>query len=312
MQIIRGLYNLKAHQRGCVATIGNFDGVHRGHQAILREVKRKAKSLGRPSMLICFEPQPQEYFDVFNAPARLTRFREKVELLDALGIDQVLCFPFNEATRAIPAEQFVGILAQDIKVAALYVGDDFHFGSDRKGDFSVLQTAGEAYGFEVTNLRTISQGDTRISSTHVRQCLAAGDFDKAEAMLGHPYFIVGKVIYGRQLGRELGAPTANIQLSRYRAPIDGVYAVEIEGIGDRRYQGVANVGVRPTLNEVGVKPNLEVYIFDFSGNLYGKCVKVIFRHKIRPEQKFDGLAALKKAIDDSIAAARTWFRERDA
>lgn len=311
MEVIRGLINLKPRHRGCVVTIGNFDGVHLGHQVILKQIRDKAVKLGVHSLLICFEPQPQEYFDEFNAPARLTRFQEKVQLLDDLGIDLVLCLKFNEKTRSLSAQQFIDLLVNEIDVKALFVGDDFRFGHDRSGSFSTLQAAGEKYGFEVTNQHTLSFEHIRVSSTRIRGCLEAGEFEDAEAMLGYPYAISGKVIYGRQLGRELGAPTANIQLHRYRAPIDGVYAVEIEGL-DKPYQGVANVGVRPTLNEVTLKPILEVYIFDFAREIYGKRVKVIFRHKIRPELKFDGLEALKSAIEDDVQRAKAYFAERAA
>lgn len=311
MEIVRGLINLKPQHRGCVVTIGNFDGVHLGHQAILKAVREKAVELGAPSMLICFEPQPQEFFDEFNAPARLTRFREKVELLEEQGLDLVLCLKFDDKTRSMTADDFIELLVRDIGVRSLYVGDDFRFGHDRSGDFSSLRSAGERYGFEVTDLHTLTFEDIRVSSTRIRESLAAGDFEAAEAMLGHPYSIIGKVVYGRQLGRTLDAPTANIQLHRYRAPIDGVFAVEVDGL-DQRYQGVANVGVRPTLNEGNVKPILEVHVFDFEGEIYGKCVKVIFRYKIRPEIKFNGLDELKAAIRQDVVQAREYFEERVA
>lgn len=311
MEIIRGLLNIKPRHSGCVVTVGNFDGVHLGHQAVLKGVKDKSEQLGVPAMLICFEPQPKEFFDAFNAPARLTRFREKVELLAEHGVDKVLCLKFDEKTRAMSAQRFIELLADDLTVSALFVGDDFRFGHDRSGDFALLQAAGQRHGFEVTNMHTLSFEHTRVSSTRIREYLNAGEFKEAEAMLGHPYSIIGKVVYGRQLGRQLDAPTANIQLHRYRAPIDGVYAVEVEGL-EKPYRGVANVGVRPTLNEANVKPLLEVHIFDFSGTIYGKCVKVIFRHKIRQEIKFDNLDALKTAIQQDIGAARAWFGERCA
>lgn len=311
MEIVRGLINLEPQHRGCVVTIGNFDGVHLGHQAILRAVREKALELGVPSMLVCFEPQPQEFFDEFNAPARLTRFREKVELLEEQGLDLVLCLKFDDKTRSMTADDFIELLVRDIGVRSLYVGDDFRFGHDRSGDFHSLKAAGERCGFEVTDLHTLTFEDIRVSSTRIRESLATGDFDAAEAMLGHPYSIIGKVVYGRQLGRTLDAPTANIQLHRYRAPIDGVFAVEVDGL-DQRYQGVANVGVRPTLNEGNVKPILEVHIFDFEGEIYRKCVKVIFRHKIRPEIKFSGLDELKAAIRRDVIEARAYFEERVA
>lgn len=311
MEVIRGLINLKPRHRGAVVTIGNFDGVHLGHRVILQRVRDKAIEIGASSMLICFEPQPQEFFDEFNAPARLTRFREKVELLEELGIDLVLCFKFDEETRAMSAERFVEILTRDIGVGGLFVGDDFRFGHDRSGDFLMLKAAGNQYGFDVTNQHALTFDDDRVSSTRIRQCLAAGDFEGAEAMLGHPYWISGKVVYGRQLGRQLDAPTANIQLHRYRAPIEGVYAVEIEGL-DKPYQGVANVGVRPTLNEAMLKPILEVHIFDFEKEIYGRRVKVLFRRKIRPEFKFDGIDSLKSAIRRDIEEAKSYFAERAA
>jgi len=309
MEIIRGPGNLKENHRGSVVTIGNFDGVHTGHQAILKQVKDKANELGVPAMLICFEPQPKEYFDEYNAPARLTRFREKVELLEDNGIDLVLCFKFNEKTRSMTAQRFMDILTNDIKVRALFVGDDFQFGRDRSGDFEMLQSSGEKYHFPVTNMYTLSYEHVRVSSTHIRECLARGEFEVAEEMLGHAYTITGKVVYGRQVGRTWGVPTANIQLHRYRAPIDGVYAVQVRGL-DTDYNGVANVGVRPTIEEETLKPLLEVHIFDFEQDIYGRSVKVVFRHKIREEKKFEGIDQLKSAIFADINIAREFFEYR--
>ena len=307
MEVIRGIQNIKPHHRGCVATIGNFDGVHLGHQAILEQVKDKAKQLQVPSMLICFEPLPKEYFG--HAPARLTRFRERVELLSELGIDLVLCFRFDERTRALTVAEFIGMLTNDISIKALFVGDDFQFGNDRSGGYQDLLDAGEIHNFEVTNLHTLVYESVRVSSTRIRESLAAGAFDEAEEMLGRPYSVTGKVVYGRQLGRTLGAATANIQLHRYRAAVDGVYAVEVEGL-DRTYQGVANVGTRPTLDEATLKPILEVRLFDFSQTVYGKTVKVVFRKKIREEKKFKGLDELKTAIAQDVIVARAYFEAK--
>ena len=306
MEIIRGRNNLKPTQRGAVVTIGNFDGVHLGHQAILSRVRDKSDELGVPSMLICFEPQPQEFFRTFNAPARLTRFREKMELLAAHGVDLVLCVKFDEETRTMSADGFIDILANDIGTSALFVGDDFRFGADRTGDFDRLKAAGEANGFPVTNMYTLSHDDLRVSSTRIRECLQAGDFELAEQLLGRPYWIVGRVVYGRQIGRTLGVPTANIELHRHRAPIDGVYTVETE-IDNVVYHGVANVGVRPTLEETTPKPILEVHLFDFSGEIYGQYLRVVFRTKLREEKKFDGLEELKAAIFQDISRARDFF-----
>lgn len=318
MEIVRDAINLKPRHRGSVVTIGNFDGVHCGHQMLLKQIKEKSVSLGVPCMLVCFEPQPKEYFDEYNAPARLTRFREKVYLLEQYGVDIVLCMKFNEQTRSMLPSEFVSMLVEKIGVSALFVGDDFHFGQGRQGNFQTLQAAGQKSGFEVSNLRTMTHENDRVSSTLVRELLAKGDFDGAEQLLGHPYFIMGKVVYGMQLGRTLGAPTANIQLHRDRAPISGVYAVEVvvsegpvserKGL-DREYFGVANVGVKPTVNTDVVKPALEVHLFDFSGSIYGQSVKVLFRHKIRDEQKFSGLDALKAAIAKDVEQAKQFFTQ---
>jgi riboflavin kinase/FMN adenylyltransferase len=308
MEIIRGVHNLKPRHRGCVVTMGNFDGVHLGHQLILKQVKARSQEMGAPSLLICFEPQPKEFFDAYNAPARLTRFREKVGLLAEYGVDLVLCLKFDELTRSMSPKAFISLLVNDLRLKALFAGDDARFGSDRSGDFDLLLAAGKQSGFEVTNLYTLTVGAERVSSTRIRECLANGDFNMAQQLLGRPYSITGKVVYGRQLGRTLDAPTANIQLHRDRAPIDGVYAVEIEGL-DTTLTGVANVGVRPTLNEATLKPILEVHIFDFAGTIYGKTVNVIFRAKIREEKKFTGLEALMSAIREDMLVARQFFKD---
>jgi len=307
MEIIRGVHNLKPRHQRCVVTMGNFDGVHLGHQLILRQVKAKSEEMDAPSLLICFEPQPKEFFDAYNAPARLTRFREKVGLLAEYGVDLVLCLKFDEATRSMSPQAFINLLVDDLRLKALFAGDDARFGNDRSGDFDMLLAAGKESGFEVTNLYTLTVDAERVSSTRIRECLANGDFNLAEQLLGRPYSITGKVVYGRQLGRTLDAPTANIQLHRDRAPIDGVYAVEIEGL-KTPLTGVANVGVRPTLNETTLKPILEVHIFNFAGTIYGKTVKVIFRAKIRDEKKFADLEALKSAIREDMLVARQFFK----
>ena len=306
MEIIRGLINVQAHHRRSVVTIGNFDGVHIGHQTILSGVINKAQELQVPSLLICFEPQPKEFFDVYQAPARLTRFREKIALLSDLGIDYVLCFKFDDRTRAISAEHFIQILVEDLQISALFIGDDFSFGRHQSGGFADLLAAGQAHDFPVTNYHTLAYETLRISSSRIRECLAEGDFPMAEKLLGHPYSIIGKVVYGRQIGRTIDAPTANIQLHRYVAPIAGVFAVETE-INGECIAGVANLGVRPTIDEKTLKPILEVHLFDFEADIYGKAVKVIFRHKIREEKKFAGLYELKTAIQADIAEARQFF-----
>ncbi len=309
MRVIRGRHNIQTQDHGCVATIGNFDGVHMGHQAILRRVNEAALQLGCPSLLICFEPQPKEFFETFKAPARLTRFREKVEQLKAAGLDRLLCLPFNEATRRLSVDAFIALLTEELKVRALFVGDDFRFGADRSGDYSSLEAAGAVAGFEVANFYTITHGAERISSTRIRACLSSGNFEEAEALLGRRYTITGRVVYGRQIGRTIGVPTANIQLHRYKAPLSGVYLVRAR-MGNDQYWGVANVGVRPTVEPGTPQPILEVHILDFDGDIYGRQADIQFFEKLRDEQKFSGLEALKAAIQGDIEFARTRVEAR--
>ncbi len=311
MEIIRGMHNLRDRHRGCVATIGNFDGVHRGHKALLARLKAEGEALGLPTTLITFEPQPREFFRGREVPARLTRLREKLWLLERVGVDRVLCLPFNERLASMPAQAIVDdLLVAGLDVRYLMVGDDFRFGRGREGDFALLVAAGERYGFKVAKLDTLALGDDRVSSTRVRAALAAGDLLLAERLLGHRYFISGRVVYGRQLGRQLGVPTANVPLNRYHAALEGVFAVEVSGLGPIR-QGVANIGVRPTVD--GREPLLEVHLFDFSDDIYGQLLSTTFRHKIRDEWKFESVDALKARIDVDIVAAGDFFAtERSA
>lgn len=234
MQLVRDLHNLQPRHRGCVATIGNFDGVHRGHQAILGQLRARAQALGVPSCVVIFEPQPREFFTPAEAPPRLTRLREKLALLAQEGVDQVLCLPFNPRLREHSAEDFVQqILVQGLAVRHLEVGDDFRFGCDRAGDFAFLQQAGQVHGFSVEAATTLTLGQERVSSTAVRQALAAGDLAHAANLLGRDYALCGRVIHGQHLGRQLGAPTANIQLKRRRVALSGVYTVSAEVDGQR-------------------------------------------------------------------------------
>ena len=306
MHIIRGLHNIRSEHRGCVVTIGNFDGVHRGHQLVLAHMREKAEAFNLPATLICFEPQPREFFETFNAPPRLTRFREKIELLDRFGVDRVLCLKFNEQVYNMEAAQFIDLLARDLGAKHLVVGDDFHFGKNRAGDFELLRSSGSKLGFTVTNYHTLTHESLRVSSSRIRDCLSEGNFRLAKELLGYPYAIHGRVVYGRRLGRQLGTPTANIQMHRYRAPIDGSFAVKL-CLDGCWMKGVANVGVRPTLDEAMLQPLLEVHLFDFSQDIYGKYVRVEFCRFIRPEQKFADLEELKEAIRSDIAVAREHF-----
>ena len=306
IKIIRGLNNIREKHAGAVVTIGNFDGVHIGHQMILRRVNQEAKRLKTQSMLICFEPQPKEFFDVYKAPARLTRFREKVELLAEQGISQVLCLKFNEEVRKMSSNHFTSLLVDQLKVRALFIGDDFKFGNDRRGDFSSLKEAGSKNNFPVHNMYTLDFQAERVSSTRIRDSLAVGEFQLAEKLLGHPFSISGKVIYGRQLGRTIGIPTANIQLHRYVAPISGVFACNVI-IGAELFFGVANVGVRPTVDDANLTPILEVHLLNFNRMIYGESVKVVFLKKLRDEKKYEDLSALKFAINQDVRNAETFF-----
>lgn len=310
MEIIRGMHNLRDRHRGCVATIGNFDGVHRGHKALLARLRAEGEALGLPVTLITFEPQPREFFRGREVPARLTRFREKLWLLEKAGVDRVVCLPFNERLAAMSAQAIIDdLLIAGLGVRYLIIGDDFRFGHGREGDFGLLQAAGARHGFTVDQLGTEAFGDERVSSTRVRAALAAGDLVLAERLLGHRYFIAGRVVYGRQLGRQLGVPTANIPLKRYRAALEGVFAVEVAGLDGVR-QGVANIGIRPTVE--GREPLLEVHLFDFSGDVYGQLLTTTFRHKIRDEWKFESVEALKARIDVDIVEAGAFFATEGA
>lgn len=311
MELIRGAHSLRPRHRGCVATIGNFDGVHRGHQHIVAAVSARARALGVASTVMLFEPQPQEFFAGAQAPARLMRLRDKLTALAALGVDRVFCVRFDESFRAMTASDFVErLLVDGLGVRHLAIGDDFRFGAGRHGDYTFLCEAGARQGFTVQDTATIVVDGERVSSTAIRDALAAGDFARAATLLGHPYEIAGRVRHGDARGRELGFPTANIALHRLRSPLFGVYAVEIRGINGAVMTGVANVGRRPTVN--GLDERLEVHVFDFMERIYGRHITVRFLARIRDEMRFDGLDALKAQIARDVAAARTIFAARMA
>ncbi len=298
---------MRPRHRGCVATIGAFDGVHLGHQAVINQLLEKSAELALPSVVIVFEPLPREYFAPLNAPARLSSFREKFEALAALGVDKILRIRFTEHLQTMTAQDFIDtIFVEGLAVAHVVLGDDFRFGNDREGDFQLLAAQGERYGFDVEPTATCMFGGERVSSTRIREALDVADFELAEDLLGRPFSITGKVVYGRQLGRSLGFPTANLELHRLRAPLSGVHAVEVSGAGLSCARGVANVGTRPTVNE-SIKANLEVHLLDRELDLYGKRIEVIFRYKMREEMKFDSIDELTKNIARDVENARTWF-----
>lgn len=306
MELIRGLHNLRPRHRGCVATIGNFDGVHRGHQRILEQVLELAEARNLKSAVMLFEPQPQEFFAPDTAPPRLMTLRDKVRALAAAGVDQVLCCRFDDAFRCQSAEHFVQrLLVDGLGVEHLVVGDDFRFGAGREGDFAYLQRAGQAHGFTVTDTPTCATDDERVSSTRIRAVLQQGDLVQAQALLGRPYRISGRVRHGAKLGRQLNTPTANLAMHHVQSPVAGVYNVRVSGAGLNQAPGVANVGTRPTVN--GTDNRLEVHLLDYSGDLYGQYLEVEFLQFQREEKKFDGLDALKAAIQQDIDHARTFF-----
>ncbi len=305
MELIRGLHNLRPEHKGCVATIGNFDGIHLGHQAVLGQLLDKANELCLPALLMTFEPYPQEYFSQ-QCPPRLTRFREKVEMLRHYSLQRLLCVRFDQRLAQQSAAQFIDeILIRDLGVRHLVIGDDFRFGRGREGDFELLRRAGEDKGFSVARMLTYQEGGERVSSTRIRQVLASDRLDEVKHLLGRPYRMSGRVAHGDKRGRTIGFPTANIHLHRRASPVSGVYAVEMYGIEGEPVPGVANVGIRPTVN--GTRAQLEVHLFDFEGDIYGRHVQVEFHHKIRDEQKFDSFEALKQQIHRDSHQARAFF-----
>lgn len=309
MELIRGFHNLQPRHRGCVATIGNFDGVHLGHQAVLGQLAEAGGRLGLPTVVITFEPQPQEYFGAAAQAPRLTRLREKLQALRRYSVDRVVCLPFNTELAQLPAQQFIERLLLDgLDVRYLVVGDDFRFGHRREGDFAMLKAAGEQHGFQVVTMHSFCVDGERVSSTRVREALGRGDMATAEKLLGRSYRMSGRVARGAQLGRQLGFPTANIHLHRQATPVRGVFAVEMFGIAGEPLAGVANIGTRPTVN--GTRTLLEVHLFDFEQQIYGKYVEVVFHHKLRDEVRFASLDALKQQIGLDSAAARDYFARR--
>ncbi len=310
MELIRGQHNLRPRHRGCVATIGNFDGVHLGHQAILNQLAEEATRLRLPRLVITFEPQPQEFFAGPTAPpARLMRLREKLLALDGLGIERVLCLEFDHRLAAMPAPTFIDeLLVNRLGIRYLVVGDDFRFGHRRAGDFALLVEAGQRHGFEVADNHSYILNGERVSSTRIRQALGQGDLELAARLLGRPYDMCGRVAHGDRRGRTIGFPTANIHLHRRVTPVYGVYAVLLSGPALRPWPGIANVGRRPTVQ--GTRDQLEVHLLDFQADLYGKHVKVDFLHYLRPEQRFESLDALRRQIQQDEYAARAYFAAR--
>lgn len=309
MELIQGIHNFRAPASGVVATIGNFDGVHCGHRALVAQLLKHARQRALPALVMIFEPQPLEFFAESSAPVRIMSIQDKVAALAELGVDYVLLLPFDHAFSQQSPEQFiVDLLVKGAQVKHLVIGDDFRFGKNRAGDFQLLLDAGSRYGFSVENTASIVLQQQRVSSTWIRQLLAQGDFERAAELLGAPFSLSGQVIHGRALGRTIGVPTANISLNRLKAPVQGVFAVRWVDDQNRRLQGVANVGHRPTVNGEGEL--LEVHLFDCDADLYGVQARVIFLKKIRDEQRFSDVEQLKAQIKCDIAQTRSFFAER--
>lgn len=312
MELIRGLHNLKPRHRGCVATIGNFDGVHLGHQAIIGQLADAGAELHLPSTVIIFEPQPLEHFqqEADKVPPRLTRLREKLQALRRYSVDRVLSLRFDDRLANMPPDEFIRhILVEGLGIRYLVVGDDFRFGAKRAGDFSLLRRAGETHGFQVVPVHTFMIDGERVSSTRVRQALAAGDLATAEKLLGRPYRMCGRVAHGDKRGRTIGVPTANVHLHRVATPVKGVYVVEVFGLHHEPVTGVANVGSRPTVD--GTRSLLEVHLFEFSREIYGHYININFLHKLRDEQRFASFDELKARIQRDIDEARAWLAKRE-
>jgi riboflavin kinase/FMN adenylyltransferase len=305
MQLVRGVHNIRLQDHGCVLTIGNFDGVHLGHQQVIKALVNKAKTLNCVAAVLVFEPQPQELFSPETAPARLCRLRDKYSLLAKLGVQRLICVNFTAKFANQSAQHFIeNLLVKKLGIKHLIVGDDFHFGKNRTGNFSMLCQAGEKYGFDVSDTTSYKMADCRISSTAIRQALEQDDLVSVKQMLGREYSIIGRVFHGDKRGRQLGFPTANVLLKRRVSPLSGVFAVMIKTISGE-FKGVANIGARPTIN--GIRQQLEVHIFDFDENLYGQCIEVIVKRKLRPVIKFDSLEALTAQIHQDCEQAKQVF-----
>jgi riboflavin kinase/FMN adenylyltransferase len=313
MQLVRSLDNLRPPLPGCVATIGNFDGVHLGHQRMVDELRRQGARLGVPSVVITFEPSPREFFARGGeVPARLTRLREKFMALADLGVDSLVLLRFDARMAGVSPEGFVDdVLVKGLGVRHVVVGHDFRFAHRRAGTVETLRELGQSRGFEVDEVAPLLLDGERVSSSLVRAALADGNLYRAQRLLGRPYRLSGKVGPGRQLGRTLGFPTANLLLHRKVTPLMGVFAVRVSGGGLERAPAVANLGTRPVLNEAGgnaAEPLLEVHVFDFAGDLYGRCLHVEFVEKLRDERWFPGLDALTVQMHEDARQARDILR----
>jgi riboflavin kinase / FMN adenylyltransferase len=302
MELIRGLSALPSRHGGCVVTIGTYDGLHLGHQALIARTREEAARRGQPAVLLSFEPMPREFLAPADPPARLTSFRERWRLLGAEGPDYLWLLRFDEALRNLSAEDFAQLVAGRVRASAVVVGHDFRFARKGEATAAVLGEAGKRLGFSVEVLPAVTLAGERVSSSGVRSALAAGDLKRAAHWLGRPYSMRGRVIDGKRLGRDLGFPTANLALGRLRAPVAGIFAVRVHGVAGTPRPGVASLGTRPTIG--GTEALLEAHVFDFDDDLYGREIEVEFAAKLRDEQRFASLAALTEQMQRDAADAR--------
>jgi len=303
MELIRGLHNLKK-QPGCILTIGNFDGIHLGHQVILKKLVSKSKKMRLPSLVVSFSVTPETFFG--RPKARLSSFRDKHLFLESMGVDKHLLIRFNREFSELSASSFINqVLVEKIGVKHCFIGDDFRFGKGRLGDFSMLKAASHENNYTIEKLNSVLLDGLRVSSSAVRNFLTDGNFTGAEKFLGRPFSISGKIAHGDKLGRTIGFPTANISIHRKLSPVLGVYSVLVK-LKSKTYNGVCNVGKRPTLG--GKKTLLEVFIFDFNEEVYGEYATVIFKQKCREEKKFESFDELKKQIKKDVEKSRLFFQ----
>ena len=307
MELVRGLANLRDAHRGAVVTIGNYDGVHRGHQHMLATVTGRARELGLPATVVTFEPTPREYFEGDAAPARLMRLREKLEALPLYGVDRVVVLRFDSRMQAMGADEFVErLLVRGLGARHVVVGHDFHYARRREGNIDTLRAAGERHGYAVEEVGRFLVDGERVSSSLVREALGRGDLARAGMLLGRPYRMAGRVRRGQQLGRRLGYPTANLALHRKVVPLWGVFAVRVSGAGLVDHPAVASLGTRPTID--GTEPLLEVHVFDHDGDLYGRYLDVDFVRRLRDERRFESLDSLVEQMHRDAAEARELLR----
>src|SRR5580698_52205 len=303
MELVRGLHNISQRHRGCILTVGNYDGVHLGHQQMIGVLKARAAELRSAATVLVFEPSSKEFIDPDGAPPRLTRWREKYLALAEQGVDRLVTLRFDECMRAMTPRAFVEeLMVARLGTRHMVVGNDFRYGSNAGGTIESLRAAGQAHGFGVEQIAPFVFDGVRVSSTVVRERLERADFPGAARLLGRPYRMLGRVVHGRQLGRTLGFPTANLRLMRRKPPLWGILAVWVHGIDSRPLPGVASLGTRPTVN--GTEPLLEAHVFDFAGDLYGRAIEVEFVAKLRDEVKFDSLDAMTVQMQIDAARAR--------